>query len=186
MQSSVAQQRRRQLSLTEERLKEVLEYFPTSGRFRWRMRQGTMNPRGEAGTLMSSGYYRIQVDGVPHYSHRLAWLYVHGEHPAGEIDHDNGNPADNRIANLRHLPHPENVWHAVRRNMSASTGLYRRRGKWHARITVNRRQYFLGVYDTRKEAAAAYRCAVRLLRGEFTKRAGRGSMARRHGRAGSS
>ena len=76
MQSSVAQRRRRQLSLTEERLKEVLEYFPTSGRFRWRMRQGTMNPRGEAGTLMSSGYYRIQVDGVPHYSHRLAWIRI--------------------------------------------------------------------------------------------------------------
>ena len=168
MQSSVAQ-RRRQLSLTQERLKEVLEYFPTSGRFRWRMRQGTMNPRGEAGTLMSSGYYRIQVDGVPHYSHRLAWLYVHGEHPAGEIDHDNGNPADNRIANLRQRPHPENVWHAIARHMSGTTGVRRQRGKWQARITVNGRHYNLGTYDTRKEASAAYKCAFRLLRGELAK-----------------
>ena len=186
MRSSVVQQRRRQLSLTQERLKEVLEYSPTSGRFRWRMRQGAMNPRGEAGTLMSSGYCRIQVDGVPHYSHRLAWLYVHGEHPTGEIDHKNGHPADNRIAKLRHCPHPENVWHAVTRRMSGNTGVRRRRGRWAARITVNRKQYFLGVYDTRKEAAAAYRCAARLLRGEFTKRAGRGSAATRHGRPGPS
>ena len=168
MQSSVAQERRRQLSLTQERLKEVLQYFPTTGRFRWRVGQGTKGPRREAGTP-HSGYYRIGVDGVHHYSHRLAWLYVHGEHPTGEIDHKNGNPADNRIANLRHLPHPENVWHAVTRKMSGATGVYRRGRRWHARITVNGRPYYLGTYDTRKEASAAYRCAVRLLRGEFTR-----------------
>jgi HNH endonuclease/AP2 domain len=167
MQGNAAQKRRRQLSLTQERLKEVLRYFPTTGRFRWRVRQGARGPGSEAGTLRSHGYYSITVDGVPHYSHRLAWLHVHGEHPTGEIDHKNQNPADNRIANLQHLPHPVHVWHAVMRHMSPTTGLYRRGRKWHARITVNHRQYYLGTYDTRKEAAAAYRCAAQLLRGDF-------------------
>jgi hypothetical protein len=166
MRSSAAQERRTQLTLTAERLKQVLQYFPTTGRFRWRVRQGTSGPRGEAGNLRPGGYRRIQVDGVRHYSHRLAWLYIHGEHPTGEIDHKNGNPADNRIANLQNCPHPENVWHAVERNMSGTTGLRRRGNKWQARITVNGRQYNLGTYDTRKEAAAAYRCAARLLRGK--------------------
>ena len=100
MQSSVAQERRRQLSLTQERLKQVLQYFPTTGRFCWRMRE-TRGKRSEAGTLRPNGYRRIQVDGVFHYSHRLAWLHVHGEHPTGEIDHKIGNPADNRIATKR-------------------------------------------------------------------------------------
>jgi hypothetical protein len=165
MQLSVVQERRTHLNLTQERLKEVLRYFPTTGRFRWRVRQGTRSPGGEAGSLHPNGYHRIQLDGVNHYSHRLAWLYVHGEHPAGEIDHKNGKPADNRIANLRQLPHPENMWHAVARSMSAATGACRRGSKWQARIKVNRRHYYLGTFDTRKEAAAAYRCAVRLLRG---------------------
>jgi hypothetical protein len=155
------------LKLTPERLKEVLKYFPTTGRFRWRVRQGPRSPGDEAGTLCPDGYHTIKLDGVGHFSHRLAWLYIHGEHPTGEINHRNGNPADNRIANLEQCGHRENVWHAVTRNMSAATGLYRRRGKWEAKITVNARQYNLGTYDTRKEAAAAYRCAARLLRGEF-------------------
>ena len=167
MRSSVAQERRKQLSLTQERLKEVLEYFPTTGRFRWRVRQGPWGPGREAGTLCPSGYVSIQIDGVRHSSHRLAWLYVHGEHPTGDIDHDNGNPADNRIVNLEHCPRRKNIWKAVRRNASPFTGLYRRGRKWHARIKVNGRQYYLGAYDTRKEASAAYSGAVRLVRGEF-------------------
>jgi len=48
-------------------------------------------------------------------------------------------------------------------------GAFRCGDKWFAKITVNGRNYFLGVYDTRKEAVAAYRCAVRLLRGEFVR-----------------
>jgi hypothetical protein len=56
MQSRVTQERRRQLSLTKERLKEVLRYLPTTGRFRWRVRHGTRGPGSEAGTLRPSGY----------------------------------------------------------------------------------------------------------------------------------
>jgi hypothetical protein len=37
----------------------------------------------------------------PRFAHRLVWLYVHGRHPTREIDHVNGNPTDDRIANLR-------------------------------------------------------------------------------------
>jgi HNH endonuclease len=162
----------------------VLQYFPTTGRFRWRVRHGTRRPRVEAGTRQASGYHRIRVDGVFHSSHRLAWLYVHGEHPTGEINHKNGKRADNRIANLEQLPHRENVWHAVTRRMSGTTGLYRRRGKWEARITVNGRQYCLGTYDTRKEASAAYRCAARLLRGDLAKNARSGRAGAPHHRAG--
>jgi len=168
MQSSVAQERRKQLSLTQERLKEVLHYSPMTGRFRWRVQGPRGEPAGrEAGTAHPSGYRSIQLDRVRHYSHRLAWLYVHGEHPTGEVDHENGKRVDNRIANLKQCPRSENAWKAVRRNASPLTGAFRRGRKWLARIIVNGRQYYLGSYDTRKEAAAAYRCAVLLLRGEF-------------------
>jgi hypothetical protein len=168
--TKLAQERRAQRKLTAGRLREVLAYFPTTGRFRWRMRR-TRGGKGEAGTDRPGGYRRIQIDGVFHYSHRLVWLYVHGKHPTGEIDHRNGNPADNRIANLRQCPHTENIWNAVRRNISGTTGLTRRGCKWQARITVNGRRYNLGSYDSRKEAAAAYRCAARLLREKFARNA---------------
>ena len=92
MQSDITQNTRRQTGLTQERLKEVLDYSPTTGRFRWRVRQGNMSPGCEAGTSSCSGYRAIRVDGLQHLAHRLAWLYVHGKHPAGEIDHRNGKP----------------------------------------------------------------------------------------------
>jgi HNH endonuclease/AP2 domain len=169
MQCNVARERRRQLSLTQERLKELLHYSPSTGRFSWRVQQGNRAPSGEAGTMNPSGYCKIRVDRVTHSAHRLAWLYVHGEHPTGDIDHKNGNPADNRIANLQDRPRTEHVWRTVARNASAATGAYRHGRRWVARITVNGRQYHLGMYATRKEAAAAYRAAARLLRGEFAK-----------------
>ena len=59
------------------------------------------------------------------------------------------------------------MWKTVKRNASPLAGAFRCGDKWFAKITVNGRNYFLSVYDTRKEAVAAYRCAVRLLRGEF-------------------
>jgi hypothetical protein len=33
--------------------------------------------------------------------HRIAWALVHGEYPASEVDHINGDGADNRLCNLR-------------------------------------------------------------------------------------
>ena len=62
-----------------------------------------------AGSVHSTGYVRIGIDGRKYTSHRLAWLYVHGVWPSDQIDHINRNRSDNRIANLRerrHLPRP--------------------------------------------------------------------------------
>lgn len=40
--------------------------------------------------------------------HRMAWFYVHGEWPKGQIDHINHDRKDNRIANLRVVDNTEN------------------------------------------------------------------------------
>ena len=58
MQSSVAQERRRQFSLTQERLKEVLQYFPTTGRFRWLVRQAPWTGDGKRGLDATAGITR--------------------------------------------------------------------------------------------------------------------------------
>ena len=49
-----------------------------------------------------------------------------------------------QISNLRHCPHAENLWKAVRRNASPLAGAFRCGDKWFAKITVNGRNYFLG------------------------------------------
>jgi hypothetical protein len=158
------------LRLTAEQLRELLDYAPETGLFYWREARGSVAAGSEAGTLHTGGYHMIRIDGAAHRAHRLAWLHVHGEHPIGEIDHINGNPADNRIVNLRQCSHAQNTRNvARRRNRWGFKGIYRHRSKWRAEITVNGRRIHIGVYSTPQEAADAYDEAARLHHGEFAR-----------------
>jgi hypothetical protein len=159
----------RKLGLRAERLRELLHYAPETGLFYWRVSRGSVAAGIQAGKPHSDGYVLISIDGVTHYAHRLAWLYVHGEHPARQIDHRNQNRSDNCIANLRQASHPENARNSSRRNRSDFKGVYRQRSKWAARICVDRRFIYIGLYSTPEEAAAAYDEAARLHYGEFAR-----------------
>jgi hypothetical protein len=111
----------------------------------------------------------IRIDGLVHYAHRLAWLYVYGEHPTREIDHKNQNPADNSIGNLRQSSHAENMRNVSRCGASGFKGVTRHCSKWRAVINVNGRKINLGVYSTPEKAAEAYDEAARLHHREFAR-----------------
>ena len=50
----------------------------------------------------SNGYVKVDVKGKKHYLHRLLWEEVNGPIAEGmQIDHINGDRADNRLDNLR-------------------------------------------------------------------------------------
>jgi hypothetical protein len=155
--------------LTAERLRELLIYAPETGRFYWRASRGSAAAGTEAGNADRDGYRVICIAGVRHFAHRLAWLHVHGEHPSREIDHRNGNRADNRIANLRESSRVQNARNATRRNPSGFKGVRRNRRKWRAEICVNGRRIYLGNYSTAEQAAEAYDKAARLYHGEFAR-----------------
>jgi HNH endonuclease len=157
----------RKLRLSAERLRELLHYAPETGLFYWRVSRGSAGAGVQAGKSHSAGYVVIRIDRVNYYAHRLAWLHVHGEHPTGEIDHKNRNPADNSIANLRPSSHPENMRNVARYGSSGFKGVTRHSSKWRAVINVNGRKINLGVHSTPQEAAAAYDKAAREYHGEF-------------------
>lgn len=77
-----------------------------------------------------------------------------GAKPGQIVDHVNGNGLDNRRANLRICTHAENM-----RNHRGSKGVDRFRGRWRARIQFDHSSKFLGLFDTKKEAAEAYHAA---------------------------
>jgi hypothetical protein len=67
------------------------------------------NAEKRAGRLMLvGGYTQIGLDGRRFLAHRLI-ASMHGIDTSGVVDHINGNPGDNRICNLRDIPHSENV-----------------------------------------------------------------------------
>jgi len=81
-------------------------YEPETGLFRWRVDRGTRARVGQrAGSHQGDGYRQLTYNGRMFKEHRVAWLLRYGHWPVHEIDHINGMRSDNRIANLRDVPH---------------------------------------------------------------------------------
>lgn len=141
-------------------VRNLLDYDAETGLFRWRVsRGGTAQPGVVAGTRHTEGYTRINVDGNFHYAHRLAWAFVYGVQPSGEIDHINGDRADNRIVNLRDLSCLGNNRNKrlLDENRSGVCGVswHKKAKKWMATIGVGNKQVYLGLFATVEDAKAA-------------------------------
>lgn len=153
--------------LTQVRLRELLAYDPTTGQFTWtgRERKGGMRIAGALAGSVTHGYVQIQVDGVLHKAHRLAFLFMTGEMPL-LVDHINGVRDDNHWANLRPATATLNAHNRrqPQRN-NRSTGLLgvnrRPNGRFQAVICTAGRQRSLGVFATPEEAQRAYLSAKR-------------------------
>ena len=158
-------------TLTQERLKERLNYNADTGDFVWRLTGQRSNKVKKAGNTSGRMYLRISVDGVRYQAHRLAWMYVHGEWPDGEIDHINGDGSDNRIDNLRVVSRGENQQNLRAPHKTSTSGVlgaFPCHGKWKAAIKVDKKNIYLGRYKTKEEAHAAYLDAKRLLHSTCT------------------
>ena len=175
--------------LTAERLRELLDYDPTSGVFTRRVyARGGHYPGTAAGSVdVSRGQARVRlsVDGVYYVAHRLAWLHFYGGWPSGEVDHIDGNATRNAISNLRIAPSRSAQMHNYKipsTNTSGYKGVKRHASKWvdkdgvtrsrmhfRADITLNRQKIFLGLYDTAEEAGRVYAEAALKYHGEYAR-----------------
>ena len=145
--------------INQSRLKELFDYSPTTGFLTRKVKMGPGAVGSIAGTVIRRRYRQVMVDGKCYLGHRLAWLYVHGEFPSGEVDHVNGNRDDNRIENLRVVDRQGNSRNMKIRsdNSSGAVGVAwnKARGMWRARIGVNNQDIILGYFDDLDEAITA-------------------------------
>ena len=149
------------MTVTQDRLKNLLTYHPDTGGFTWRVTKGRAKAGQSAGATDAYGYRVIRVDGVLYKAHRLAWLYAHGEWPSGVIDHVNRCPGDNRLKNLRAVTQSENSHNSGRNSISGVPGVRWRkdRNRWCAQIRVGYKVHALGSFTSKEEAVEARRKA---------------------------
>lgn len=118
------------------------------------------------GSRKTSGHLGTQYKGKAYLVHRIVWLLQTGEWPVYDIDHINGEPADNRWCNLRDVPtrtNMENIRSPYRNNSTGFLGVSRLNGKFHAKLKVAGKAVHLGDYATPEEAHQVYLAAKREL-----------------------
>lgn len=147
-----------------QRIKEFLDYNPETGSFTWlQNRKGHTRAGMSAGCNHGKGYVTIAFDGIEYLAHRLAWAMSHGSLDINvQIDHLNGDRADNRLKNLRAATHAENCRNSkVRKHSKSGVKGVRKRGtKWHVRIRFDNKAIWVGSYETLEDAKQAYEAAA--------------------------
>lgn len=160
--------------LSQDRLKELLEYDANTGDFTWiKITSRRVKVGDKACKKDNHGYFYISIDKKTYGAHRLAWLYVHGKMPSKNIDHINGIRNDNRICNLREATQQENLYNIglAKHNSSGYKGVHFHKGtgKWRAVASVNNYPKHIGLFKTALEASLAYTNWCISNRGKFAR-----------------
>lgn len=162
-------------------LRQLLRYEPETGALYWLPRPVSMFADERSWrswhtrcigipaftAKRDNGYLVGNVFGRNLRAHRVIWAVVHGEWPPYDIDHINGDRADNRICNLRAVDRGENRRNSAQRcdNTSGTVGVYwlPDRLKWRAQIVKNGVSRHLGEFSSKAEAIRVRKAAERRL-----------------------
>lgn len=152
---------------TAERVRELLIYDHQTGVFTRRIDVvvgfGRVHKAGTAVGCVDkdSGYVVLSIDGKRHRAHRIAWLYVHGEWPAHDVDHRDTIRDHNWIENLWPVTRQVNLQNKRRANKTSQSGVLgvcwdSARGKWRADISVDDKNVYIGRFEDLEDARSAY------------------------------
>lgn len=160
--------------LTAEQLRELLDYDPETGIFKWRVSRKGVTAGTTAGCCSGKGYIQIRLLYRRYYAHRLAWLHFYGGWPPGEVDHVNLSKNDNRIINLRIATRAQNIANSNARlkNKVQRKGVKKINNRYVARIYIAGEEKYLGIFKTLQEAGDAYDKAAAMEYGDFARRGG--------------
>lgn len=176
---------------THDQLLDLLHYDPQTGIFTKKARSPDMfedSPNRskehkcnnwnscfagkEAGSPNDLGYLRTAINNKLYYCHMLAWFYVYKEWPSVDVDHDDRNPRNNSITNLRLSTKSQNMGNAKKRkdNTTGWKGVIFApwAKKYRAQIGNVGKNIHLGYFDCPAAASFAYQIAADKYFGDFS------------------
>jgi hypothetical protein len=125
-----------------------------------------------AGSIHKTGYRHITWRGKVHKAHRLIFMLHYGYLPP-EVDHINGNRADNRIENLRPATRSENQCNrnALASNTSGYPGVswHKASKAWVVRVMKNGKSNLIGYFKDLELAGLVATEARSLYHGAYAK-----------------
>lgn len=159
------------MALSAARLRLLFHYDPETGIFTRRVTRGSMKAGQVAGSKDVLGYLKVMIDERFYYLHRLAWLYVYGRLPKGDLDHIDEDKGNNRIRNLRPATRGQNMVNVSRwrHNTSGFKGVHFHAAakRYEAYASHQGRKIYLGLFDTPEGAYAARSAKMRELHGPY-------------------
>lgn len=146
--------------MTQERLRQLLNYDTEIGLFHWRIdRTGGTKAGDQAGYKCGTGHIKIKVDGQLYGAQVLAWIYVYGVEPDRDVDHKNTIPYDNRFINLRLATNSgqrQNIQKAHKRSLTKLLGVSVHGKRFRAKLVVDGKILHRSYHETPEQAHAAY------------------------------
>ena len=135
------------MSVNTETLQSLFDY--SNGNLIWKVDKGRSKKGTIAGSRDTKGYMQLKLNQKVYRLHRLIWLW-HGKELPEQIDHIDRNPLNNKIENLRAATQSENQWNTERACNGVS--FHKASNKWRARIKINNKEIYLGVFSDIEQA----------------------------------
>ena len=155
-------------------LRQLFAYDNNTGLVSWKI---SRNNRVVAGAVAGSvdtttGYARLCFGRKAYKVHRVVWALAYGEWPVIDIDHINGDRADNRLENLRLASRAENLHSMKKRkgslcSLKGATPYRKQNDRFVAQIRIDGRQRNLGIFDSQQAAHDAYCASAVVAFGKF-------------------
>lgn len=145
---------------TQDEVNRLLSYNASTGELVAKVCRGKIHAGEVVGSINAAGYVQHSIGNTRNFlAHRIIWTMLYGTIPEGMvIDHINGIPSDNRLANLRLVSRLDNQRNTKRHrhNTSGNMGVswIKEKRRWRASISLQNKTKYLGSFLTFDEAVA--------------------------------
>lgn len=147
------------MEITKQALHELFDY--ANGNLLWKVKKSKKIQIGSiAGSKNKHGYISIVIDRKNYTAHRLVYMFFNDILYGFDIDHVDGNRANNKIENLRLATKKQNSQNVKKRIGCTSQykGVSKRKNSstFVCQIRINGKQKCLGYFNDEVEAARTY------------------------------